>query len=90
MTAHAICNYVQLVILEDRKAVFVVIPLESYVSESGRDSAHLPSKTAKRTTVSRETGSVKAASPVWSTAPARGDRSAGAIASSGPLPRAAG
>jgi hypothetical protein len=46
MTAHAIRNDIKLVVLKDRKAVFVVIPLESYVSESGRDSAHLPSKTA--------------------------------------------
>jgi hypothetical protein len=46
MAAHAISNDVQLVVLKDRKAVFVVIPLESYVSESGSDSAHLPSKTA--------------------------------------------
>jgi hypothetical protein len=44
VTTHAIGNDVKLVVLKDREAVFVVIPLESYVSESGRDSAHLPSK----------------------------------------------
>jgi hypothetical protein len=46
MSAHSVSNDVKLVVLKDRKAVFVVIPLESYISESGRDSAHLPSKTA--------------------------------------------
>jgi hypothetical protein len=45
MTAHAVRNDVKLVVLKDREAVFVVIPLESYVSESGCDSAHFPSKT---------------------------------------------
>jgi hypothetical protein len=44
MTAHPIGHDVKLVVLQDRKAVFVVIPLESYVSESGRDRAHFPSK----------------------------------------------
>jgi hypothetical protein len=46
VTAHTVGNDVKLVVLQDRKAVFVVIPLESDVSESGRDCAHLPSKTA--------------------------------------------
>ena len=46
MPAHAVSNDIKLVVLKDRKAVFVVIPLESYVSESGRDCAHFPSKTA--------------------------------------------
>jgi hypothetical protein len=46
MAAHAVRNDVKLVILKDRKAVFVVISLESYVSESGRNRSHFPSKPA--------------------------------------------